>query len=169
MAQLAARVNGRLEKAVVLASTPAAVVSTHCDFDWLVHSESNPLGSYLVDGVSHTCTCPDHGAHGQAGIVCKHRLAAYIYQTAFKRWFVPPTPRQPQPGDIGEVSYMSLVGRLPIECRLLGIYQFGLGPVCYHVEALQGHPFDDNCYQTSWAYVDPQSWTPLPVEAQEAQ
>jgi hypothetical protein len=80
---LARRVNGRLEAAVNIA---AAGMVTGSELDGIqVQSESNPAGKYLVSLSKHSCTCPDHGRHGESGIVCKHRLAAYIQDVIDQR------------------------------------------------------------------------------------
>jgi hypothetical protein len=80
--ELARRVNGRLEAAVNMAA--AGMVEDQV-FYQTVRSESNPAGSYRVNLAEHSCTCPDHGRNGAAGIVCKHRLAAYICQQLTER------------------------------------------------------------------------------------
>jgi hypothetical protein len=59
------------------------VESTEDTQVYTVHSQSNPLGAYRVDISAHTCTCPDSG---REGIVCKHRLAAWMYSQ------IPPAP-----------------------------------------------------------------------------
>lgn len=73
----AQRCNGRIERAVEIATTAGA-----CRPDearpgvYQVRSASNPRGWYEVDMTAHTCTCPDDGKNqDRPRIICKHRLA----------------------------------------------------------------------------------------------
>lgn len=89
---------GRLAAAVIIASTPGAI-DGEIFFGFKVKSQ-NTGKIYDVDLNRHNCTCPDHAAHGAGGVICKHRLAAYINSQ------VKPEPA-PLPalrvGDIGTV------------------------------------------------------------------
>jgi hypothetical protein len=67
----------RLASAVNLAAA-GKVRSSGAAGVYIVQSESNPAGLYTVDTNSHSCTCPDHGHHSGAGVVCKHRLAVAL-------------------------------------------------------------------------------------------
>jgi hypothetical protein len=78
----AAASNGRAERAVQISTTVSMIETDELPHCYLVHSESNPLGRYMVNTLAHTCTCPDSGKHAAAGVVCKHRLAVG-YLTGF--------------------------------------------------------------------------------------
>lgn len=75
----------RITRAVAIASRPGAVKPSAeaVPGEFVVLSESNEAGEYKVSQSSHSCTCPDHGAHAAQGIICKHRLAVKIWQQAF--------------------------------------------------------------------------------------
>ena len=79
------RCGNRIESAMQIAETPGAieVVGEWLEDKFIVKSQSNPAGSYQVDFNTHSCTCPDHGKHNAAGIVCKHRLACWFYKSAY--------------------------------------------------------------------------------------
>jgi hypothetical protein len=72
------RFNQRLMLAQDLASTSGAVVQLDPD-RYQVASQSTPGGSYIVTLSTKSCTCPDHGAHAAAGVICKHRLAVALF------------------------------------------------------------------------------------------
>ena len=75
--------NGRAERAVSIATSPEHIKPIEGDPGrYLVCSESNSAGVYIVDVKAKSCTCPDHGKHSAEGAVCKHRLAV-AYLTAF--------------------------------------------------------------------------------------
>jgi len=78
---LAATFNGRLEKAVKIAWKPVIErLDGYPDHVFLVQSESNPLGHYVVNMKEKTCTCPGFGwlqSHYLPPF-CKHRLAVAL-------------------------------------------------------------------------------------------
>jgi hypothetical protein len=84
----AAKSIGRLQRAKVIAT--AGVIFYAGDGTYKVQSESNPLGTYLINPAAHSCTCPDHGKHGPEGIICKHRLALALAIG----WEIAVTPEQ---------------------------------------------------------------------------
>jgi transposase len=47
---------------------------------WLVPSQTNASGGYVVDAEQRTCSCPDHEERG-GSIVCKHIRAVLIIRT----------------------------------------------------------------------------------------
>ena len=51
---------------------------------WLVPSQTQSSGGYLVDEAFSTCTCPDYELHR---IKCKHQWAVEISQTIELGWF----------------------------------------------------------------------------------
>jgi hypothetical protein len=74
---IAAACNGRIERAVKIATTAGACRESDQPGCYEVHSESNPRGWYTVDPAAKTCTCPDDGRNKTKGskAICKHRLA----------------------------------------------------------------------------------------------
>ena len=64
----------RIAKAQDLALS--GLVSKVAQKVWRVASQSNALGSYIVDGNNHTCACPDFPRAPKH--YCKHRLAVMI-------------------------------------------------------------------------------------------
>lgn len=80
----AAASNGRAERAARLSEIAHLVETTDAPGIFIVRSESNPLGTYTVNTLTKSCTCPDHGKFGPTGAICKHRLIV-AYLTAFGR------------------------------------------------------------------------------------
>ena len=71
---------GRIERAVVLASTPLAITAYGTGAAYQVQSACDPTRYYIVDGTS--CSCPDRQ---QRGAPCKHVLAVWLYREAWVR------------------------------------------------------------------------------------
>ena len=67
----------RLDRAFTLLALDRDYLIEHgeCYGRYTVYS---PNGTYLVDTMERTCTCPD----SEAGHLCKHRLALRIYAVA---------------------------------------------------------------------------------------
>jgi hypothetical protein len=144
---LAKKVNGRLEAAVNIAASGGIAWVEMTDAIYTVPSESNPAGSYRVDLAAHACTCPDHGKHGAAGIVCKHRLAAHIVRKFGER--CPVVKPWPAPGDDALVVYYPpMLGPCLIECTITAH-----NGNRFTVEAKRGLPFDDKTLRCSSATV----------------
>ena len=100
-----------------------------------------------MDLAEHTCTCPDHGRHAAAGIVCKHRLAAHIVRTYNDR--KPPFIPWPAPGDDALVVYYPpMLGPCLVPCTIVSKNENR-----YTVEAKRGQPFDDRTFRVSSATV----------------
>lgn len=72
---LAARCNGRIESAVALAATPAAIRLN--DLGYQVERETVERASWRAPQ-PYTCTCPDYRQHAPEGIVCAHILAVWM-------------------------------------------------------------------------------------------
>jgi len=73
---LAAKANGRIERAILIASTPGACKpSDEHPGRYLVKASSDNYSYYEVDIQRKHCTCPDSAQ----GHLCKHRLAIALH------------------------------------------------------------------------------------------
>jgi hypothetical protein len=77
--QWAARCNGRLARAIRIATKAGATLAGDVPGIFLVQSDHNPRGWYTVDMNAKTCTCPDDGQNKDGPkIICKHRLSVAL-------------------------------------------------------------------------------------------
>lgn len=141
-----AKSNGRLEAGYLLASTPGAVVYQDIGLPYLVQSARDPSKFYETS--KGLCTCPDHKKRAEEGIVCKHRFAIYVWNTAWHIYYHAEKPVKvvPQVGDLGEVDVFSGYGFHTTRVKLVSKYIDSYGQELYSTD-----PFDvDNAIRFGW-------------------
>jgi transposase len=71
----AAPLDARQARGLALVATKRAKIKHVAGSRWLVPSQTNPSGGYVVDAEQNSCTCPDHE---DRGVKCKHLWAVLI-------------------------------------------------------------------------------------------
>ena len=68
-------VDARQQRAMALVASKRSRIKHVAGSRWLVPSQSNASGGYVVDADAKTCSCPDHE---DRGVRCKHLIAVAI-------------------------------------------------------------------------------------------
>ena len=134
--------NGRLEAAYLIASTPGMVEYQDIGLPYLVKSSRDIAKVYEV--IKGSCTCLDHKKHSAEGVVCKHRFAAYIYETVYRT--VPaekPVRPTPQVGSVGKIRVMDpFYGSWVATVKIINIHEsyVSKGATVYDVKSVMPRP-----------------------------
>jgi transposase len=70
--------DGRQQRALALVASKRGKIKHVSGSRWLVPSQTNPSGGYVVDAEQRTCSCPDHE---DRGTTCKHILAVLLIRS----------------------------------------------------------------------------------------